>query len=156
MPSEIRMKRLEKLALQRASEIVLFELSDPRLTFLTLTRIEITNDLSYGTIFWSTIGNDADRNKIAHALAAGAPEVQRGIAAVFHTRRSPRITFEFDPSIEGSIRVSKVLDDLKSERDELEAERGGDEDGDAEAVTDGSESAESQDGPEPAKPGDTE
>ncbi len=116
MPSGIRLKRLEKLAHQRASEIVLYELADPRLEFLTVTRVKLSSDLSWLTVFWSTIGTRGDRSKIAHALDDAVGEVQRGIAEVFHTRRSPRVKFAYDPSIEGAIELGHLLDDLKAER----------------------------------------
>ncbi len=118
MSGDIRIKRLEKLALQRASTLVLFELADPRLSLVTLTRVKLASDLSHATIFWSALGDDAHRSKVAHALDDAAAQVQSAIAAVFRTRRSPRVQFRFDESIAGAIRVSKILDDLRRERGE--------------------------------------
>ena len=122
MTTSIRLKRLEKLALQVSSKVVLFELHDPRLEMVTLTRVKLTSDLAHGTIFWSTMGNDAHRNKVAHALASAVGPVQRAIAASFETRRTPRLTFQFDKSIEGAIRVGGILDELKKERVEREGD----------------------------------
>ena len=116
MAEDIRIKRLQKLALVRASEIVLHELSDPRLTFLTLTRVELAKDLSHAVIFWSTLGEGGQRTKVEHALRDAAPLVQTQIAKVFNTRRTPHVTFRFDPSIEGAVRVSGILDSLAKER----------------------------------------
>jgi ribosome-binding factor A len=116
MPADIRLKRLERLALRRASEIVLHELSDPRLTFVTITRVELAADLSHGTIFWSTLGEGGQRSKVEHALRDAAPVVQSEIAKVFRTRRTPHVVFKFDKSIEGASRVAGILDALKKER----------------------------------------
>ena len=124
MPSDIRLKRLERLAHQRASQMVLFELADPRLELVTLTRVKLTGDLSYITIHWSVIGDEAVRSRVGHALRDATVPVQNAIASVFHTRRSPRVRWAFDESIAGAIRVSKILDELR-------AERGEDADGDA-------------------------
>lgn len=118
MTSSIRLKRLEKLALQTASRVVLYELSDPRLELVTLTRVKLTSDLAHGTVFWSVMGDAAHRSKVEHALAAAVGPVQRAIANVFETRRSPRLQFKFDKSIEGAIRVGKLLDELKKQRGE--------------------------------------
>ena len=123
MATDIRLKKLERLALRRASEIVLHELADPRLTFVTVTRVELAADLSHGTIFWSTLGEGGQRSKVEHALRDAAPVVQSEIAKVFRTRRTPHIVFKFDKSIEGAARVSGILDSLKKER----VERGGKE-----------------------------
>jgi ribosome-binding factor A len=116
MPADIRLKRLERLALRRASEIVLHELSDPRLTFVTITRVELAADLSHGTIFWSTLGEGGQRSKVEHALRDAAPVVQSEIAKVFRTRRTPHVVFKFDKSIEGASRVAGILDAMKKER----------------------------------------
>jgi ribosome-binding factor A len=116
VPADIRLKRLERLALRRASEIVLHELSDPRLTFVTITRVELAADLSHGTIFWSTLGEGGQRSKVEHALRDAAPVVQSEIAKVFRTRRTPHVVFKFDKSIEGASRVAGILDALKKER----------------------------------------
>jgi ribosome-binding factor A len=116
MTADIRLKRLERLALRRAGEIVLHELSDPRLTFVTVTRVELAGDLSYGTIFWSTLGEGGQRTKVEHALRDAAPYVQAEIAKSFRTRRTPHIVFKFDKSIEGASRVAGILDAIKKER----------------------------------------
>lgn len=125
MPGKsIRIQKLERIALERASSVVLFELSDPRLVNVTLTRAHLTNDLSLVTFFWSVYGTAADRNKTTRALKDAAGHVQREIAAVFDTRRSPHVRFEFDPSIEGGIRVTNLIDRLAAERTEQEAAGG--------------------------------
>jgi ribosome-binding factor A len=116
MPADIRLKRLEKAALHRASEVVLFELADPRLTMVTLTRVELAKDLSHAVIFWSTLGEGGQRTKVEHALRDGAPLVQSAIAKAFDTRRTPHVTFRFDESIAGAVRVSGILDAIQKER----------------------------------------
>jgi ribosome-binding factor A len=116
MTADIRLKRLEKLALHRASEVVLHELSDPRMTFVTLTRVQLAKDLSHAAIYWSTLGEGGQRSKVEHALRDAAPFVQTEIAKVFNTRRTPHVTFRFDPSIAGAQRVAGILDAIKAER----------------------------------------
>jgi ribosome-binding factor A len=116
MTGEIRLKRLEKLALQTASQLVLYQLADPRLEFVTLTRVKLSSDLSHLQIYWSVVGSEGDRSKTEHALDDARGEVQRAIAAAFSTRRTPRVKFHFDPSLQGAIEMGKLLDDLKAER----------------------------------------
>lgn len=112
----IRIQKLEKVAIQRASSVVLFELADPRLGRVTLSRADLANDLSTVTFYYSVLGTDGDRSKVAHALKAATGHVQREVAQVFHTRRCPIVRFEFDPSIEGAVKMSGVLERLAAER----------------------------------------
>jgi len=102
---------------------VLFELSDPRLTLVTLTRCELTADMSYATIHWSVIGTAADRSKVSHALNDARAVVQGAIGDAIRTRKTPRIRWKFDESVAGAMKVSSLLDDLKQER----VQRGDDE-----------------------------
>ena len=116
----IRIQKLERVALERASTVVLFEMSDPRLESVTLTRADLTNDLSELTLFWSTYGNEAVKSKVTHALRDAARHVQGEIAKVFHTRKCPKVKFEYDPSIAGAVRMGEILSKLKEERGEEE------------------------------------
>ena len=91
MADDIRILRLEKLALHRASEVVLRELADPRLTLVTLTRVSLAKDLSYGTVYWSSLGTPGEKSKAEHALRDATGVVQSEVAKVFRTRRSPKL-----------------------------------------------------------------
>jgi ribosome-binding factor A len=112
----IRIQKLERLARERASEVVLYELSDPRLENVTITRADLAGDLSFVTFYYSVLGTEGDKSKVGHALRQAAGHVQGEIAKVFHTRKSPHVRFEFDPSIEGGIRVTNLIDRLSAER----------------------------------------
>ncbi|MCZ6696805.1 MAG: hypothetical protein O7A63_09740, partial [Acidobacteria bacterium] len=73
-------------------------------------------------IHWSIVGTKAERSKAAHALEDARGHVQSLIAAVMHTRVTPIIRFEFDESVEGTVRLGRLLDELRAERDEDETE----------------------------------
>ena len=137
MATSIRIKRLEKQLLQAASKVVLYELADPRLQLVTITRVKLTNDLSFATVYWSSLDQAGSRSKIERALNSAAGPVQRAIAESFQTRRSPRVRFQFDKSIEGAIRVTGLIDELNAER----AEREGDAADDAEDGAAGGDAA---------------
>ena len=116
----IRIQKLEKVAIQRASNVVLFEMADPRLSLVTLTRADLANDLSTVTFYYSVLGAAGDRSKVTHALRDATGHVQREVARVFHTRKCPAVRFEYDPSIEGSVKMGALLGKLAAERAERE------------------------------------
>jgi ribosome-binding factor A len=117
---EVRLEKLTQLVLRRASEVILYELNDPRLGFVTVTRVKLTGDLRHAVIYYSVVGTEADRSKTGHALEHARGHVQSEIARAMHTRVTPVVRFEFDESIAGSIRVSQLLHDLREERGEQE------------------------------------
>ncbi|MHC4821387.1 MAG: 30S ribosome-binding factor RbfA [Planctomycetota bacterium] len=116
----MRLKRLNELVRQRASEAILYELKDPRLGFITVSRVELVRDLSYCTIFWSCVGTPGDQSKTRHALDASAGYVQGVVAKAMGTRVTPKIAFKFDASFEKAQKVHETLARLKREREELE------------------------------------
>jgi len=118
MVSDIRLRRLAELVKQRASRAILYELKDPRLGFLTVTRVKLASDLTQCTLFWSLIGTAGERSKSAHALESARGFIQSAIAKEMGTRVTPRITLKYDPSIERAQKVYGILDRLRRERGE--------------------------------------
>jgi ribosome-binding factor A len=145
MPSRLNLKLAEQIRF-RAANILLHEMKDPRIGFLTVTRVELASDLVTCTIYWSVLGTPGDRSKTAHALADARMFLQRRIAEGLATRSAPQITFAFDESVEGAIKMGGLLKQLKSERgeppapdpateavvDAAAADETGDEDGEGE------------------------
>jgi ribosome-binding factor A len=117
---ELRLEKLTHLVHRRASEVILYELNDPRLGFVTISRVKLSGDLRHATIFYSVVGTDGDRSKTEHALEHARGHVQSEIARVMHTRVTPIVRFEYDEGVAGSIRVSRILDELREERGEQE------------------------------------
>ena len=117
---EVRHEKLQSLVLRRASEVILYELKDPRLGFVTVTRVKLANDLRHAVIYYSVVGTPGERSRTSGALEHARGHIQSEIAHVMTTRVTPAVHFEYDESVEGSVRVSKILDDLRRERGEEE------------------------------------
>jgi len=97
-------RRTERIAEQLRSEIariLLEEASDPRTRLVTLTRVDVSPDLSNALVFWSAL--DIRDSKAAeatqHALESAAPFVRRHLAHSLSLRRIPALRFRFDPSL---------------------------------------------------------
>jgi ribosome-binding factor A len=122
--SDRKTERIARAIQMVASETILFRLKDPRVSFMTITKVKVTEDLRYATIYYSVLGDKADRTKTEHMLAQARPFVQSAVAGALRTRVTPSISFEFDPSVEGSIRVSHLIDQARAEDEERRKERG--------------------------------
>ncbi len=123
--------RLESQIKQKIAVIIQRDLTDPRLGFLTVTRVKLTRDKHYCKVYYSVLGSAGDRSKAAHALEDARGHIQSLLGRTLHTRTLPILQFQFDESIEGAIRVSSILDDLARDRgDDVES----DVEGDSEAV----------------------
>ena len=110
------MSRKDKVqdAIQKeVSSIIQNELKDPRLGFVTITAVEITQDLRYAKIFYSVLGKDEEHKKSQEALNSASGFIRRLIAERIQLRFAPEIVFKEDKSSEYSVRIQEVLDEIK-------------------------------------------
>lgn len=96
MPAPARKTRLESLLHREIATTVQQELRDPRLGFLTITRVEMTDDLHQVTAFFTVLGDGKQRRLAVKALAVATGFVQRAYARAVHTRTLPRLVFAYD------------------------------------------------------------
>jgi len=117
--------RLAERIRERVANVVLFELQDPRITFPTITRVRLSKDRSACKVFFSVLGSEADRTKTTKALEDARGFIQREVAKVLHVRAMPILSFHYDESVEGGLRMEGLLNNLKNERDEAEIKKEG-------------------------------
>jgi ribosome-binding factor A len=92
--------RLEARILERAAHCIEFEVNDPRIGMITLTRVELSNDISHAKVFYSTLGGDSRKRLAQAALDSARGFIQRQVARVLETRKVPHLSFHFDDRIE--------------------------------------------------------
>jgi len=97
-------RRLERVSEQLRVEIarvVRKELTDPRVAWVTITRVDVSPDLRNALVFWSRMdAPDApDPDTAAEGLASAAPAIRHKLAAELPLRRMPALTFRYDPSL---------------------------------------------------------
>jgi len=110
------MSRYEKVAeaiKKEASLIIHDELKDPRLGFITITGVELTQDLRYAKIFFSVLGQDEDYKRSKEALDSALGFIRKLIAQRVKLRFAPEIAFKEDRSGEYSIRIQGILNQIK-------------------------------------------
>ncbi|MCU0666807.1 MAG: 30S ribosome-binding factor RbfA [Candidatus Omnitrophica bacterium] len=110
------MARYEKVAEQihkEISNILQREINDPRLGFVTITRVELTQDLRYAKVFFSVLGGEQEYKKSKQALDSALGFVRRLIAERVQLRFVPEIDFREDRSSEYSVKIQQVIDQIK-------------------------------------------
>jgi ribosome-binding factor A len=88
------------------------ELRDPRIGFVTVTGVETSPDLRHAQVFVSVLGSEAKREKTLAGLEAAHGVLQARIARELRLKRTPQLTFEYDPSVERGVRMSQLIDEL--------------------------------------------
>ena len=111
-----RMRRVDESLRQLLSERI-GELKDPRVGFVTVTGVRTTPDLKEARVYVSVLGNERKRGLTMAALTAAHGFLQSQIARELRMKRTPTLTFEYDPSVEHGVRMSKLIDDLAPSED---------------------------------------
>jgi len=112
----MRGDRVERVAAQFQQEIAMIlqqELKDPHMGFVTITRVELSRDLSYGKVFYSCLGGADERAKSQDALNRSKRFIHGLLMKRFRLKKIPSLGFHYDESIENSITMSDVFDRLK-------------------------------------------
>ncbi len=115
--NERRIARLQQQIKARVAQVLHQDLADPRLGFITVTRVLLDREIQNCKIYWSVLGSNTDRKLTAAVLENANGLLRREVARVMHTRSVPTVQFLFDQSIEGSIRVSKILEEINPDED---------------------------------------
>jgi len=119
MPSQRRYPRT-----LRVNEVVresiadeLERMSDPRLSMVTITGVEVSPDLRHATVWYTALGRDDD--DLAHALQSASAHLRATLGREVRLKYVPRLHFREDPSIETGQRVEEILRGLhRTETDE--------------------------------------
>lgn len=111
-----RTVRLGEQIRQDLTDLLVREVRDPGIGFITLTRVRVTEDLQQARVFYTTLGEAADAEKTARALERATPYLRRALAARLHLRRVPELTFAVDAALANQARVEELLEQIR--RDE--------------------------------------
>jgi ribosome-binding factor A len=106
-----RMRRVNELVRAVIAE-ALTELKDPRIGLVTITGVSLSRDLSEGTVFVSVLGNERKRLATLAGLESAHGFLQSRLARELSLKRTPHLTFAYDPTVESGVRITKLIDEL--------------------------------------------
>ena len=109
-----RLARVNSVLREVASETILFQLSDPRVKNVTVTRAEVSADLQRAKVYVSIMGTESDQNLCLHGLRSAAGYVQSRLGDRMKTRYTPVITFVLDVGVKNSIEVTRLLNEERA------------------------------------------
>src|SRR5689334_5027970 len=125
-----RLARVAEAVRETASETILFELRDPRVKNVTVTRAEVSGDLQHAKVFVSVMGTPKEQQLCLHGLRSAAGFIQAKLANRLQTRFTPVLTFVLDQGVKKSIEVTRLINEALAES--APADQAGSADGTAE------------------------
>jgi len=110
-----RLARVREVIREVASETILFELKDPRVKGVTVTRAEVSGDLQHAKVFVSIMGTPSEQALCLHGLRHAAGYIQAKLGDRLQTRFTPVVRFEVDEGVKKSIEVSRLISEALAE-----------------------------------------
>lgn len=113
-------KRSEKVAEtihETVSSLLSRGLNDPRIGFVTITAVDVTDDLSLARIYFTAIGDEASGKNSEAGLNSAKGFIRKELGRVLTIRHTPEISFRYDHSQEYGNRIDSILKEIGGEHD---------------------------------------
>lgn len=111
-----RPERVQEAIRQEVSTIINNEIKDPRLGFLTVTRVDLTKDMRYARVYFSVLGEDKAKYLALKGLKSAKGYIKGRLGEKIKMRFMPEIEFRIDETLEKTQEVFRILDRLEKEK----------------------------------------
>jgi ribosome-binding factor A len=123
--TRLRPERVQEALRQEISKVTLEEIKDPRIGFLTITKVELTKDLRYAKVFFSVLGGAKEKALALKGLNSAKGYIKGIVADRIKLRLVPDLSFRIDESIEHTEEIYALLRKVKK-KDEEKTDEGSD------------------------------
>ncbi len=111
-----RTEQVAEAIKEKVSETIQRELKDPRLGFVTVTRVEVSPDLKHAKVFFSVMGDEQAKIESLEVLKRASSYVRRELAHKLTIRYTPQLHFVFDAAMEHGDKIQRLLKQLEDEQ----------------------------------------
>lgn len=111
-------KRSEKVAeaVQKlVSQLIINGLKDPRIGFVTITGVKVTNDMGLATVFFTVVGTDQEKKGTEAGLNSARGFIRKEMGKQLRLRNTPDIVFKYDTSIEHGSHIEALFKEISSQ-----------------------------------------
>ena len=120
--TRLRPERVQEALRQEISRVVLKEIKDPRIGFLTITKVDLTKDLRYAKVYFSVLGGAKEKALALKGLNSAKGYIKGMVADRISLRLVPEISFRIDESIEHTEEIYNLFKMIKKkDKGELDA-----------------------------------
>ena len=112
-----RKEKLEELIRRVVSELIIKDIKDPRIGFVTITGVDLSKDFSVAKIGISIIGTPRDLRKTLEGLNSAIGYIQHKVGKSIRIKSIPRIEFFLDASVSQGVEMVNLIDSLNEDND---------------------------------------
>lgn len=120
---QVRVSQIGEEIKRVISQLLRTKIKDPRISdMVSITEVRVTNDLSFAKVFVSVFGSEDEKNDTLEGLRNAEGFIKKEIGRNVKMRIMPKLIFELDDSVEESLRLEKILEEIKTKEDPIEDE----------------------------------
>lgn len=115
MPSQVRIQRISDRVREELSEILLKEVSDPRLQQVFVTDVRVDRELAFADVYVSAVEGASRSQEVLQGLESARGFLRRELSLRVNLRSFPRLRFHWDPTPENAEHIEKLLAQIRNE-----------------------------------------
>ncbi len=108
----IKQGRMSDRIHQILSQLLLREISDPRLRGITITEVQLDAELMYAKVYVSALGNESREAEVMQALRRATGFLRREVGKRIRIRHTPELHFYWDQTLERAERINQIISNL--------------------------------------------
>ena len=113
----IRPERIAKEMQEIIAQVISEEIKDPRIGFITITRVEVTPDIRNAKVYFSSLGGKEEKEYAAEGLNSAAGYIRKSLSEKMRIKFTPELLFRLDESAEYSIHLGQIFDKIHKEKE---------------------------------------
>ncbi len=106
-------ERMEKTYEREISSVIFQEVKNEKIKFVTITKVSLTNDYSYATVYYTIYGTEEQVNATKDALLDAKGFIKSALSKRLNVRKIPDLIFKYDESFEKGNKIEQILRNLK-------------------------------------------
>lgn len=120
MVSKTRTFRISERIREELSEMLIQEISDPRLSGISVTDVKVDRELAYADIYVSALEGAIRSKEILEGLDSAQGYLRHGLSQRIDLRTFPRLRFHWDPTFERADRIERIIASLHQQDHQVE------------------------------------
>ncbi|HSO26722.1 MAG TPA: 30S ribosome-binding factor RbfA [Anaerolineales bacterium] len=120
MVSKLRAQRIADRIREELSEMLIQEISDPRLAGISVTDVMVDRELAYANVYVSALEGSERAEEVLAGLEHASGYLRRSLAQSIDTRIFPRLRFHWDATFERADKIERLIASLHEEKSEPE------------------------------------
>jgi len=118
-----RPKRVAQLIQKEISAIIQRQIKNPQLGFVTITAVEVTEDLQHAKVYFTVYGSEEERISTEKLLKKMTSFVRYHVSQRIRLRYTPEIVFQYDETMERAARIDELINQIRREKNDAEGTR---------------------------------